>query len=82
MFYSCSRAGIGLISKFSEAIARSTNPVSYFPARNSALRMIALWKGTVVLIPVMYYSYSARRIRSIADERVAPIVIIFAIIES
>jgi hypothetical protein len=27
--------------------------VSYFPARNSPLRMTAAWNGTVVLIPVM-----------------------------
>ena len=40
--YSCKRARVGLSSNVSEDITRSTNPVSYFPARNSALRMMAL----------------------------------------
>ena len=40
--YSCKRVRVGLSSKFSEDMTRSTKPVSYLPARNSALRMIAL----------------------------------------
>ncbi len=51
--YSCSRVGGALNSSCPEFITRSTNPVSYLPARKSAFRMIAAWNGTVVLIPVM-----------------------------
>jgi hypothetical protein len=40
--YSCKRDSVGLSSKFSEDITRSTKPVSYLPARNSALRIMAL----------------------------------------
>ena len=51
--YSWKRRSRTVSSKFSDDIKRSTNPVSYFPARNSPLRMTAAWNGTVVLIPVM-----------------------------
>lgn len=51
--YSRSRMGGVLSSNFPVLMTRSTNPVSKRPARKSALRIMAAWNGTVVLIPVM-----------------------------
>jgi hypothetical protein len=61
---------------------RSRKPVLYLPARKSLFCMISSCNGMVVLIPVIMYSPSARRMRAMACSRVEAWTMSLAIIES